>query len=119
MRFSDAPVVTLRYTNGRIACDCDGVPPVYSVYRLDQISKYGELVYSINLDNGTFIFNADQFPYQRNGRYVCVVSNGLPDTNGKELQNSSTHVNYEGTNLLNKIFLSLICRHQKSSDLNI
>ncbi|CAG2185954.1 unnamed protein product [Mytilus edulis] len=91
-----APAVTLRYTNGRIECDCDGVPPVYSVYRLDRISKYGELVYSINLDNGTFIFNTDQFPYQRNGRYVCVVSNGLPDTNGKELQNSSTHVNYEG-----------------------
>ncbi|VDI35301.1 Hypothetical predicted protein [Mytilus galloprovincialis] len=91
-----APAVTLRYTNGRIECDCDGVPPVYSVYRLDRISKYGELVYSINLDNGTFIFNTDQFPYQRNGRYVCVVSNGLPDANGKELQNSSTHVNYEG-----------------------
>ncbi|VDI46743.1 Hypothetical predicted protein [Mytilus galloprovincialis] len=91
-----APAVTLRYTNGTIECDCDGVPPVNSVYRLDRISKYGELVYSINLDNGIFVFNTDQFPYQRNGRYVCVVSNCLPSTNGKELQSSSTHVIYEG-----------------------
>ncbi|XP_071139128.1 uncharacterized protein [Mytilus edulis] len=27
---------------------------------------------------------------------MCVVSNGIPDTNGKEEQNSSIHVNYEG-----------------------
>ncbi|CAG2208423.1 unnamed protein product [Mytilus edulis] len=91
-----APAVTLRYTNGTIECDCDGVPPVYSVYRLDRISKYGELVYSNNLDNGTYIFRKDQFPYQRNGRYMCFVSNGILGSNGKELQNSSTHVNYEG-----------------------
>ncbi|VDI46712.1 Hypothetical predicted protein [Mytilus galloprovincialis] len=91
-----APAVIVRYTNGTIECDCDGVPPVYSVYRLDRISKYGELVRSIYLDNRAFIFKTDEFPYQRNGRYMCVVSNGIPDTNGKKLQNSSTHVNYTG-----------------------
>ncbi|XP_071139037.1 uncharacterized protein [Mytilus edulis] len=91
-----APAVTIRYTNGTIECDCDGVPPIYNVYRLDQISKYGGLVRSVNLDNETFVFNTDLFPYQRNGRHMCVVSNGIPDTNGKELQNSTIHVNYEG-----------------------
>ncbi|VDI21738.1 Hypothetical predicted protein [Mytilus galloprovincialis] len=91
-----APEVKLQYTNGTIECDCDGVPPIYNVYRLDRILKYGELVRSVILDNGTFFFKTDHFPYQRNGRYMCVVSNGIPDTNGKEEQNSSRHVNYEG-----------------------
>ncbi|VDI33492.1 Hypothetical predicted protein [Mytilus galloprovincialis] len=35
-------------------------------------------------------------PYQRNGRYMCFVSNGIPDTTGKVLQNWSTDVKYEG-----------------------
>ncbi|VDI21745.1 Hypothetical predicted protein [Mytilus galloprovincialis] len=91
-----APAVTIRYTNATIECDCDGFPPIYSMYRLDRISKYGELVYSVNLTNETFIFKTDQFPYQRNGRYMCVVSNGIPGTNGKKEQNSSIHINYEG-----------------------
>ncbi|VDI51310.1 Hypothetical predicted protein, partial [Mytilus galloprovincialis] len=91
-----APAVTVRYTNGTIKCDCDGVPPIYSMYRLDRISNYGELVSSVNLDNETFVFKTDQFPYQRNGRYMCVVSNGITGTNGKILQNSSIHVNYKG-----------------------
>ncbi|CAG2208416.1 unnamed protein product [Mytilus edulis] len=88
--------VTVRYTNETIKCDCNGVPPIYSVYRLDRISKYEEIVRSVNLNNGTFVFKTDEFPYQRNGIYLCVVSNGIPGTNGKELQNSSIHVNYEG-----------------------
>ncbi|CAG2214088.1 unnamed protein product [Mytilus edulis] len=74
-----APAVTVRYTNGTIKCDCDGVPPIY-----------------MKLTNETFVFKTDQFPYQRNGRYMCVVSNGIPGTNGKILQNSSIHVNYKG-----------------------
>ncbi|CAC5391385.1 unnamed protein product [Mytilus coruscus] len=91
-----APSVTVHYTNGTIKCDCDGVPPIYSVYRLDQISKYGELVRSVNLKSKTFTFHTEPFPYQRNGRYMCVVSNGIPDTNGEVLQNWSTNVTYEG-----------------------
>ncbi|CAC5386336.1 unnamed protein product [Mytilus coruscus] len=91
-----APTIAIRYKNGTIECDCDGVPSIYSVYRLDQISKYGELVRSVYLNNETFTFHTDPFPYQRNGRYMCAVSNGIPDTNGEVLQTWSTNVNYEG-----------------------
>lgn len=95
---SDAPAITVRYMNATIACDCDGYPAIYSVYRLDQTSKSGELVRSINLDNGTFTFPNDSFPYQRNGLYMCTVSNGIPDTNGVILQTGSINVQYKGTN---------------------
>ncbi|VDI51297.1 Hypothetical predicted protein [Mytilus galloprovincialis] len=91
-----APSVTVYYTNGTIECDCDGAPPIYSVNRLDKISKYGELVRSVNLKSKIFTFHTDHFPYQRNGRYMCVVSKGIPGTNGNELQNSSIHVKYKG-----------------------
>ncbi|CAC5421331.1 unnamed protein product [Mytilus coruscus] len=92
----DAPAVTVRYTNDTIQCECDGVPAIYSVYRLDQISKSGELVHSINLKNETFTLQNDPFPYQINGRYECVVSNGIPDIDEKILQTGSTTVQYEG-----------------------
>ncbi|XP_052084700.1 uncharacterized protein LOC127721926 [Mytilus californianus] len=91
-----APAIKGLYTNKTIKCDCDGVPAIYSVYRLDQISKYGELVRSVNMSNETININTDHFPYQINGIYMCVVSNGVPSTNGKVLQTWSTHVKYEG-----------------------
>ncbi|CAC5400756.1 unnamed protein product [Mytilus coruscus] len=91
-----APAVTGRQTNDTVECDCDGNPAIYSVYRLDQISNHGERVRSINLNNGTFRFQTYPYPYQRNGRYMCVVSNGISDTNGEILQTWSTNVKYEG-----------------------
>ncbi|CAC5421334.1 unnamed protein product [Mytilus coruscus] len=90
------PDVTVRYTNYTIQCECDGVPAIYSMYRLDQLSKSGELVRSINLKNETFTLQNYPFPYQINGRYECVVSNGIPDIDGKKLQTGSTTVQYEG-----------------------
>lgn len=74
---------------------------MYSVYRLDHISEYGELVRSVNLSDKTFNITTEPFPYQKNGIYMCVVSNGVPDTDGKFLQSWSTRVKYEGrTNIL-------------------
>ncbi|CAG2226349.1 unnamed protein product [Mytilus edulis] len=90
-----APVVTCHLTNTTIKCDCDGIPEKYSVYRLDQISRNGELVRSVNLNTEIFTFRTDPFPYQKNGRYTCFVSNGIPDTTGKVLQIWSTNVTYE------------------------
>ncbi|CAC5416909.1 unnamed protein product [Mytilus coruscus] len=90
------PAVTVRYTNETIECDCNGYPAMYSVYRLDQISKYGKIVRSINLNTDIFAFTTFPFPYQRNGIYMCVVSNGIPDTNGNVFQTLSTNVKYEG-----------------------
>ncbi|XP_052084704.1 uncharacterized protein LOC127721928 isoform X2 [Mytilus californianus] len=92
-----APVVIGRFTNETIKCDCDGVPAMYSVYRLEQNSEDGKLVRSVNLNNETFPFNTEMFPYQKNGRYTCVVSNGIPDSNGNALQTWSTNVKYEGS----------------------
>ncbi|CAC5393423.1 unnamed protein product [Mytilus coruscus] len=92
-----APVVIGRFTNETIKCDCDGVPAMYSVYRLEQYSEDGKLVRSVNLNNETFPFNTEMIPYQKNGRYTCVVSNGIPDSNGNVLQTWSTYVKYEGS----------------------
>ncbi|CAG2214085.1 unnamed protein product [Mytilus edulis] len=94
--YTNAPVVTCHLTNTTIKCDCDGIPENYSVYRLDQISRNGELVRSVNLNTEIFTFHTDPFPYQKNGRYTCFVSNGIPDTTGKVLQTWSTNVTYEG-----------------------
>ncbi|CAC5397789.1 unnamed protein product [Mytilus coruscus] len=91
-----APAVTVRYTNETIECDCDGVPAIYNVYRLDQISKWGRIVRSVDLNNGTFTFHKFPFPYQRNGKYMCVVSNSIPNKNGKVRQTRSTNVIYAG-----------------------
>ncbi|CAC5405303.1 HNT [Mytilus coruscus] len=91
-----APVVKGRYTNETIECDCNGVPAMYSLYRLDQNSKDGKLVRSVNLNNETFTFNTESFPYQKNGRYTCFVSNGIPNSNGNVLQTWSIDVQYEG-----------------------
>ncbi|CAC5421330.1 unnamed protein product [Mytilus coruscus] len=91
----DAPAVTGRHTNDTVERDCDGNPAIYSVYRLDQISNHGELVRSVNLNNGTLRLQTDPYLYQRNGRYMCVVSNGISDTNGEILQTWSTNVKYE------------------------
>lgn len=93
---TDAPVVKIHYTNEIIDCDSDGFPAIYSVYLLNQISKYGELVRSVHLNNEIFTFHTFPFPYQRNGRYTCLVSNGISDINGRVLQNRSTNVIYEG-----------------------
>ncbi|CAG2242550.1 unnamed protein product [Mytilus edulis] len=90
------PAGRVIYTNGTIGCECDGNPAIYTVYRLDQISKHGELVHSVNLVNETFTFDTDPFPYQRNGKFRCVVCNGIPDTNGNILHTWSRNVNYEG-----------------------
>lgn len=92
----DAPVIKGRLTNEKITCDCNGVPEMYSVYRLDHDSENGKLVRSVNLNNESFPFKMEMFAYQKNGRYTCVVSNGIPDNNGKVLQTWSTYFKYEG-----------------------
>lgn len=69
---------------------------MYSVYRLDQTSKYGELVRSVKLNNQIINIKTDHFPYQMNGIYMCIVSNGVPSINGNVLQTWSIHVKYEG-----------------------
>lgn len=85
-----------RATNATIECHCNGVPAIHSVYRLDQISKDGKLVRSVNLNTETFKLNTEPFPYQQNGRYTCFVGNGIPDINGNILQTWSTDNKYEG-----------------------
>lgn len=92
---ADSPVVKGRNTNDQFKCDCDAVPSIYSVYQLNQLSKYGELVRSVNLNNE--IFSYTSYLFQRNGIYTCVVSNGIPDIKGNVLQTWSTNVKYEGT----------------------
>ena len=93
----DSPhVTTVRYSNETIDCNSDGYPAVYSVYRLDQISKSGNIVRSMNLNNKALADHIFLFPYQRNGIYICSVSNGIPDSNGTILQKKTTNVKYKG-----------------------
>ncbi|CAG2232484.1 unnamed protein product [Mytilus edulis] len=77
-------------------------PAMYSVYRLDHDSENGKLIRSVNLNNESFPFKMEMFAYQKNGRYTCVVSNGIPDNNGKVLQTWSTYFKYEDNRQLSK-----------------
>ncbi|XP_071139187.1 uncharacterized protein [Mytilus edulis] len=97
-----APTLSINYTTGTIKCKCDGVPAIYTIYRLDQTSQYGQLVRSVNLNNEAFTLSREALWYQLNGRYVCFVSNGIPDLNGTVLQTTSINVKYEGPPVFTK-----------------
>ncbi|CAG2208422.1 unnamed protein product [Mytilus edulis] len=90
-----APEITIRHTNDTIVCDYIGVPAVYEVKRINHVSQYGTLLRSMNMNNEAFNLQTE-FPYQKNGNYECVVSNGIRDNNGNIMQTVSTNVKYEG-----------------------
>ncbi|CAG2208418.1 unnamed protein product [Mytilus edulis] len=90
-----APEITIRYTNDTIVCDYNGIPAVYKVKRMNHISQYGKLLRSVDMNNAVFTLQTE-FPYQKNGNYECVVSNGIRDNNGNIMQTVSTNVKYEG-----------------------
>ncbi|VDI69596.1 Hypothetical predicted protein, partial [Mytilus galloprovincialis] len=90
-----APEITIRHTNDTIVCDYIGVPAVYKVKRINHVSQYGTLLRSMNMNNEAFNLQTE-FPYQKNGNYECVVSNGIRDNNGNIMQTVSTNVKYEG-----------------------
>ncbi|CAC5421335.1 unnamed protein product [Mytilus coruscus] len=96
LRVNYSPDVTIRFKGETIDCECDGVPEVYNPYRLDHISEYGELIDSVNLNNGNFILHKKPSSYQQNGKYRCVVSNGIPDVSGHVLQIQSKIFKYKG-----------------------
>ncbi|CAC5398587.1 unnamed protein product [Mytilus coruscus] len=60
------------------------------------ISAEVKLIIKLNLSDKTFNITTEPFLYQKNGKYMCVVSNGVPDANGKILQSWSTNVVHEG-----------------------
>ncbi|VDI62939.1 Hypothetical predicted protein [Mytilus galloprovincialis] len=88
-----APEITIRHTNDTIVCDYNGVPAVY-LKRINHISQYGTLLRSMNMNNEAFNLQTE-IPYQKNGKYECVVSNGIRDNSGNLMQTVSTNVKYE------------------------
>ncbi|VDI33491.1 Hypothetical predicted protein [Mytilus galloprovincialis] len=90
-----APEIAIRYTNDTIVCDYNGIPAVYKVKRMKHTSQYGKLLRSVDMNNAVFTLQTE-FPYQKNGNYECVVSNGIRDNNGNIMQTVSTNVKYEG-----------------------
>lgn len=93
----DAPDVTVVFGFDRIYCSPDGIPDTYTFNRWEHQSEQGEHIRFLDgLENGTLILQTLPQQYQISGRYVCTVSNGIPDINGINLQKGFISHNYEG-----------------------
>ncbi|XP_071144179.1 uncharacterized protein [Mytilus edulis] len=92
-----APGVKMLLGENRIDCFPDGFPDAYTFYRWEHQSEIGEHIRYINgLGNGILILQTLPQRYQISGIYVCTVSNGIADTNGRMFQKGFTSVNYQG-----------------------
>lgn len=93
----DAPAVTVVFGFDRIYCSPDGVPDTYTFNRWEHQSEQGEHIRFLDgLENGTLILQKLPQQYQISGRYVCTVSNGIPDIYGRNSQKGFISHNYEG-----------------------
>lgn len=94
---ADAPDVRVLFKVKRIDCVPDGMPTTYTFEKWEHQSEQGEHIRFLNgLENGTLILQTLPQQYQISGRYVCTVSNGIPDMNGSILQTNFTSYNYQG-----------------------
>ncbi|CAC5423230.1 unnamed protein product [Mytilus coruscus] len=92
-----APDVKVLFKVNRIDCVPDGLPDTYTFDRWEHQSEQGEHIRFLNgLENGTLILQTLPQQYQISGRYICTVSNGIPDMNGSILQTNFTSYNYQG-----------------------
>ncbi|CAC5419888.1 unnamed protein product [Mytilus coruscus] len=92
-----APDVTVIFGVDRMYCSPYGVPDTYKFNRWEHQSEQGEHIRFLDgLENGTLILQTLPQQYQISGRYVCTVSNGIPDINGRNSQKGFISHNYEG-----------------------
>lgn len=92
--------VTYNITNGTLNLQCSpsGVPNNYMFYPLEHISELNEHIRYLNSSNDgsvlyTSIINAG---LEDTGIYVCKVSNGVLDQDGKQIQSGKTLVELKG-----------------------
>ncbi|XP_071122542.1 uncharacterized protein [Mytilus edulis] len=78
-------------------CLANGFPDTYTFNKWEHQSEKGEHVrYLVGSKNGTLHLNNVPHQYQISGRYICSVSNGIPDANGNLLQNDSESLRFIG-----------------------
>ncbi|VDI64204.1 Hypothetical predicted protein [Mytilus galloprovincialis] len=78
-------------------CLANGFPDTYTFNKWEHLSEKGEHVrYLVGSKNGTLHLNNVPHQYQISGRYICSVSNGIPDANGNLLQNDSESLRFIG-----------------------
>ena len=101
--FSDPPVVEIWHTNDdrgkSLRCKADGNPEHYTYKMCKHLSLYNEHIRDINspgilrfgLNDGSAKWNQDD------GYYICRVSNGITDKDGKLFQTAIETVASKGT----------------------
>ncbi|CAC5423582.1 unnamed protein product [Mytilus coruscus] len=93
----DAPYVKVIGGVNSVNCIADGFPTTYTFHRWEHISEQGKHIRFLEgFQNGTLILQSHPHQYQANGRYVCIVSNGIPNVNGSMLQQGFGSWNYKG-----------------------
>lgn len=110
-KLSDPPDVSVHYSKqeleesmvrNEITCNASGLPDSYSYFEWEHTSKYHEHIrWLSNTEPGTLSFyqkTDNPKSYFDNGFYICMVSNGVPDTEGSRIQKESFELCVEGTN---------------------
>ncbi|CAC5393288.1 IGDCC4 [Mytilus coruscus] len=98
------PKVTVKYTLGpnyiEFTCNAAGEPNYYSFLQWIHESEFQQ---QIRMFNGTrsgilrvYRTKNPLKPYEDSGYYMCRVSNGIPNINGKTTQEGKTLVSFEG-----------------------
>lgn len=101
-----------------IYCYPDGCPRTYTFYKWEHLSEQGEHIRFLGgLENGTLILQRLPQQYQISGRYVCTVSNGIPDIYGRPSQKDFISVKYEGkTPTMFNNYTMRLCKTLKHSN---
>ncbi|CAG2211979.1 unnamed protein product [Mytilus edulis] len=92
---SDAPAVQVVDRPHSFDCVAKGFPHKYIFNKWEHQSEQGEHIRFLDgLHNVTLNLPNHQLKYQITGRYICTVSNGIPDANGSLLQNGFKSFQY-------------------------
>lgn len=99
---ADSPDVHVQFLNDSLFCNATGVPTNYTFSKWEQQSFNGKHLRYLNVESAILTINmTDDNPlYNLDGRYVCTVTNGIPDSNNVALQKGYTDVNWPGKNCI-------------------
>ncbi|CAC5426679.1 unnamed protein product [Mytilus coruscus] len=92
-----APAVEVVARRHSFDCVAKGFPHKYTFNNWEHQSEEGEHIRFLDgLHYVTLNLQNHQLKYQISGRYICTVSNGIPDVNGSLLQKGFKSMQYTG-----------------------
>ncbi|CAC5373005.1 unnamed protein product [Mytilus coruscus] len=102
-----------------VDCIVRGVPNVYTFYKWNHQSEYGEHIRFLDgFANGTLTLDNTEYPYMRNGIYTCTASNGIRDSNGDLKQTGSHLIKIPGKPVfLNTSYQTNLCSLKRNCEL--